>query len=150
MAGLIHDIGKVLFINTDPFRYGRAMEESRRLGVSLAFAELSHFGCDHTHVGGLLARKWRLGHVLTEVIEMHHDFPETLQGRERLLITISNNLCKGEKIGDSGNNVIEEMGTELSDSMRLGRGTLEQATDLLSGEIEKADMFLSVFDGGVS
>lgn len=151
VAGLIHDIGKILLIKTNPARYEKVLSESRRLGVALTFAELSHFGCDHTHVGGLLARKWKLNDTMADVIERHHCGPENRDGITRSLVTVSNNLCKQELIGDSGNSVIEEMAGDLSAQIGLNSDILEQAAGRLPGELNKAETFLNLFqEGGVS
>ncbi|MBW1780337.1 MAG: HDOD domain-containing protein [Deltaproteobacteria bacterium] len=151
VAGLIHDIGKILFIKTDPTRYEKALEESRRLSVSLAFAERSHFGCDHTHVGGLLARKWKLDTPIADVIKGHHEIPEKGKADARALVTISNNLCKEWTIGDGGNSVIEEMSADVSDEIGLGPHVLAQAANLLPEQLNKAEAFLNLFqEGGVS
>lgn len=145
VAGLIHDIGKILFIKTNPARYKKAFSESHRLGVALTFAELSHFGCDHTHVGGLLARKWKLDDTIADVIERHHDVPENRGAIARSVVTVSNNLCKQELIGDSGNSVIEEMAGDLSAQIGLNSDILEQAAGWLPGELNKAEAFLNLF-----
>ena len=151
VAGLIHDIGKILFIKTSPARYEKALGESRRLGVALSFAELSHFGCDHTHVGGLMARKWKLDDTIADIIERHHCASEKSGSLARSLVTVSNNLCKQELTGDSGNSIMEEMAGDLAAQIGLNDDILQQAASRLPGELNKAEAFLNLFkEGSVS
>jgi len=149
VAGLIHDIGKILFIKADPVRYGRALSDSQRLDVTLTFAELSHFGCDHTQSGGMLARKWKLENTITDVIKRHHDVTRHTGSNARDVVTVSNNLCKQGLIGESGNRVIEES-EDLSNHIGLDRSVLEDAARRLPEELDKAQQFLTLFKGVTS
>lgn len=143
VAGILHDVGKVLFFRTDPERYEKALKESRRLGVSLAFAELAHFGCSHTQAGGVLARKWKLDDFLVEAIELHHSLPNSKTSKLKELVTVANNLCKRSLVGVSGNCVVEEMADDLAGRLGIQPDLLSQIGNRLNLELEKAEDFLN-------
>jgi len=144
IAGLLHDVGKVLFIRTDPLRYKKAIEESNRLGIALTFSELVHFGCTHTQVGALLAKKWKLDSVLVDVIEQHHFLPNTQTPLMKETVMLVNNLCKQESLGTSGNCIIEEMADTLAGRLGLGQDSLNTMVELLPSELDKAAAFLDI------
>lgn len=143
IAGLLHDVGKILFVRAAPDKYEKALKESCDLGVSLAFAELAYFGCTHTQAGGVLARKWKLDKVLVDVIDRHHMPPGKAINPIRGVVIIANNLCKHARIGLSGNCVEEEMAAELPGLLGIKTQILEQIQEILPQELEKAVEFLN-------
>lgn len=143
IAGLLHDVGKILFVRADPDRYEKALEESRSLGVSLSFAEMAHFGCTHMQAGGVLARKWKLDKALVDVIDRHHVPPGKAVNPLRGLVIIANNLCKRAQIGESGNCVEEEMAADLPGLLGIKPQVLEKLPEMLPSELEKAVEFLN-------
>jgi putative nucleotidyltransferase with HDIG domain len=143
IAGLLHDVGKILFVRADPDKYEKALEESRSLGVSLSFGEMAHFGCTHTQAGGVLARKWKLDKSLVDVIDRHHMPPGKAVSPLRGLVIISNNLCKRAGIGESGNCVEEEMADDLPGLLGIKSRLLAQVPEMLPVELEKAVEFLN-------
>lgn len=151
LAGLLHDVGKVVYMKAVPDAYRAALEESRTLGVSLYFSELSHFGCAHTHVGGLLARKWQLDPLLLEVVENHHRANST-ESQSHLLrfVIVANNLCKQAALGEGGNVVIEERAKDLMEELKMSASSLQPVAEQLPNELKKAADFLKVAKGGSS
>lgn len=141
IAGLLHDIGKILFVRADAERYSRAILESRDHGVCLWFAEMAHFGCTHMESGALLARTWNLDASLAQVIECHHrrDRAPVLPAAAA---AVANNFCKQSRIGDCGDSVVEE----LPDEIVLRFGALDEVTGRLAAvipdEINRAAAFL--------
>lgn len=144
IGGMLHDIGKILFIRINPSQYSRAIQESHRLAVSLSFAELAHFGCTHTQAGELLARKWRLDNCLAEVIAQHH----RQEGLETMPFTmvaaVANNLSKQAGAGESGNPVIEEYADDLARNSAIDNDLKLQICRQLPAELEKAAAFLNL------
>ncbi|MEA1997149.1 MAG: HDOD domain-containing protein, partial [Gemmatimonadota bacterium] len=72
VAGLIHDLGKVILSQYQTARYSEALRIVENRRVLLARAEERVFGVDHSEVGGWLAERWNLPGSLVEAIRLHH------------------------------------------------------------------------------
>jgi HD-like signal output (HDOD) protein len=71
-CGLVHDVGKLVLIDSRPREFAEAMELSQRAGIPLALAEAEVFGFHHAHVGGLLAERWKLAPTVQAAVMYHH------------------------------------------------------------------------------
>ena len=72
VAGLLHDVGKLVFALNLPQEYQEAINLARGTQVSLAVAERQIFGADHADVGGYLLGLWGLPVPVVEAIALHH------------------------------------------------------------------------------
>ena len=144
MAGLLHDLGKVLYLKAVPDIYQVVLTESQCLGVSLCFSEIAHFGFSHADLGGLLARKWILDPMLVEVIEQHHA-PDMAHLESHLvkIVIVADNLCKQAQLGQSGNPVMEEGSEDLIGKLNIPEASLQPIVEQLPHELEKASEFLN-------
>lgn len=85
VAGLLHDIGKLILAQHSPVQAG-ALYGSSLTGPALLAAEKQHFGVDHTEVAAELARRWELPEVLQKAMALHHRaFPTPPPDRGELL-----------------------------------------------------------------
>jgi putative nucleotidyltransferase with HDIG domain len=57
-AGLLHDIGKLALALAEGASYGNMIRDCEQAGTSLAEAEKSRFGFNHTELGGRLLQRW--------------------------------------------------------------------------------------------
>lgn len=73
-CGLIHDIGKMILLQSRTEQFADALRESKRRKLPMAKVEGEMFGFSHAHVGGLLAQRWRLSPA-TQVGVMYHHSP---------------------------------------------------------------------------
>jgi HD-like signal output (HDOD) protein len=71
-CGLIHDIGKLILLDSQADRFGEALRLSATAKVPLAKAEGEVFGFNHAHVGGLLANRWKLASNVQAAVMYHH------------------------------------------------------------------------------
>lgn len=71
-CGLIHDIGKLILLDSQADRFGEALRLSTTAKVPLAKAEGEVFGFNHAHVGGLLANRWKLASNVQAAVMYHH------------------------------------------------------------------------------
>lgn len=73
VAGMLHDIGKVLLAASLPDLYSKAVELSTAEKMPLADAEREIFGVSHAQVGAYLLGLWGLPITIVEAVAFHHD-----------------------------------------------------------------------------
>jgi HD-like signal output (HDOD) protein len=71
-CGLIHDVGKLILLESQTERFGEALRAAAKHRVPLAKAEGELFGFNHAHVGGLLANRWKLAENVQAAVMYHH------------------------------------------------------------------------------
>lgn len=95
MAGMTHDIGKLVMIHNRPdeWRQTLALSNSRR--ISLHAAEQEVFGITHADVGAYLLNQWGVADNVVEAVAYHHH-PSACHGREQnslFAVHAANALC---------------------------------------------------------
>ncbi len=103
VAGLLHDIGKIILNQYAPKEFAEVMSAVAQGPLELDEAELKIIGTGHAQVGAWLAEKWKLPRIIVEGIKYHH-CPWEAQKEPALigLITLSDFLCHKNAIGKSG------------------------------------------------
>lgn len=110
MAGLLHDIGKVVLNNNMPEKFLTLTQRVYEENVMYSEIEQEIFGFGHAEVGGLFAEKWKFPELLVTVIAHHHsceaiealhaaDAPETRLCR---IVSLADAACLRLGIGYSG------------------------------------------------
>jgi len=72
VAGLLHDIGQVVFAQFKPKEFNQALKESWAQSVPLHEREIALFGHDHSELGAVLCETWSFPESLVNAIRMHH------------------------------------------------------------------------------
>jgi HD-like signal output (HDOD) protein len=72
VAGLLHDIGKLVFAANLAGDYQKALDLAREKKMTLDAAEREIFGADHADIGGYLLGLWGLPVPVVEAIALHH------------------------------------------------------------------------------
>ncbi len=72
MAGLLHDIGKLILAQSFPQQYNAVLEHARAAGLSVAPFELEVFGATHAEVGAYLLSLWGLATPVVAACAFHH------------------------------------------------------------------------------
>jgi HD-like signal output (HDOD) protein len=72
IAGLLHDIGKLVLAYTLPDQYARALEIARTDPAALAQAETETLGLTHAEIGAYLLGLWAFPDHVVEAAAYHH------------------------------------------------------------------------------
>ena len=73
MAGLLHDVGKLILVDSLPERFDSALKDGLLSeGISGHQAEQSVFGTTHAEVGTYLLWLWGLPDTVVEAVAYHH------------------------------------------------------------------------------
>ncbi|MFP4416466.1 MAG: HDOD domain-containing protein [Fibrobacterota bacterium] len=105
VAGLLHDIGKVILDQYAYEDFVKIMSLASSCAATLDEAEESVIGVGHATVGEWLAEKWRLPIIITQSIRYHHTPWDC--GTDKIpvaIVNLANYLCHISGIGHSGRN----------------------------------------------
>lgn len=105
VAGLIHDIGKLVMAWAFPDHFAEIHRQSAQTKRELVEIETEVLGMDHAELGALYLERHRLPELMIKTARYHHQ-PEKAEG-ERIVaaVQIADLLLRSEKMGFSGNYV---------------------------------------------
>lgn len=72
VAGLLHDIGKLVLCARVPEAVGRVRARVQDQGIGTDAAERELLGFDHAEVGGTLLAQWNMPGALCDAVRFHH------------------------------------------------------------------------------
>ena len=72
MAGLLHDVGKLILATNFDQTYRQVLTESRKSGQNLWDLEYGAFGTSHAEIGAYLMGLWNLENPIVEAVAFHH------------------------------------------------------------------------------
>jgi len=103
VAGILHDIGRlVMFINI-PDLCREMLEMSRNEGRLLHEVERERLGFDHGDVGGVLLQRWKIPTRVAEPVEYHHRSMQAGQyPRETCILHLADIISHALEFGASG------------------------------------------------
>jgi len=126
LAGLLHDIGKLLLDQYIVLDYSKMIDLMQRYNLRLWQVEEQLLGIDHAAVGGLMAEKWNYPVVLIDEIRCHHA-PSLARTRPELpaIVNVANALSA--QVGVTNKALfVNEIHPESYNILRLSEDTLEQ------------------------
>ena len=106
MAGLLHDIGKLILATSFNKSYQQILAEAQGTSQNLWELECETFGASHAEIGAYLMGLWRMETPIIEAIAFHH-MPEKSRNQNMGLLTavhISNALDHEERTTTDKNN----------------------------------------------
>jgi HD-like signal output (HDOD) protein len=140
VAGLLHDIGRLVLYNYLPIESLFAATTARGKHSLLTVAERDLFNFDHSTIGGDLLNKWQLSLSLEDCIRHHHD-PERSKNRvEASIVHLADIMANIMGIGSSGERLIpllkQEAWVQLGITPNTLSVTMEQAEQQLEDVFE--------------
>ncbi len=106
VAGLLHDLGKVIMEEHLPGIFERVLKLSQEEGISFVEAEKKFLPITHAGIGAHLVRKWRFPARLVDAIAHHHQVTRTASDFWLHVCVFAANIIVNHRFQDSGNELV--------------------------------------------
>lgn len=136
IAGLLHDLGKLIIFKNLPQQAKEVLLQVRHSDSFYYQAERELIGFDHTQVGKALAEKWKLPTGLEQAIGGHHPPWSLPPDSETVLIFIADNLANALGYGSSGERLVSPELTYAIDLLSLPKSIWDNLLPLIKHQIE--------------
>lgn len=143
-AGLLHDIGKVILIQSYRSEYEAVMSRAKEKGGTVHEEEKHCFPVHHGAVGGWLAEQWHFPMKLVEIIRNHH---EPLRSRiaptETALVHLSDILVRARGIGFPGDDSVPVINPQAYELLDIAESDIREALQEMEAVMERTEDKLS-------
>ncbi|HHN46600.1 MAG TPA: HDOD domain-containing protein [Planctomycetes bacterium] len=149
VAGLFHDIGKIVLSQYLSPIYSRALIHLRKHETSIHAAEIATTGLAHERIGEWLTSSWRLPGFIRQAIE-HHHVPE-LAGENEMapaVVHLADVLTRTLGIGSGGDDVIPAPHATTWNRLALNEDAFIPAVKAFFKGIVNSQVFFSMMAGG--
>ncbi len=143
VAGLLHDIGRLLIFSRLSTHALYLLTEARRRNVSVLGLEPGTLGFTHQEVGAALLRNWRCPDELAVRVGGHHaELAETAEA-EKILLPVANLISQGLGYGSSGELRLHPLPASVWDTLRVAPEHLIEMCRQMDEDVREMRSLLS-------
>jgi len=137
VAGLLHDIGKVILILEAPQEYRRVKQQAIDTQTPMWKMEQDILGFNHAEIGQWICNKWTLPEKLGIPIGIHHHPEKDSENVARThIISGANATGKGMGAAAEPEIALENIADCVQESLNLSRSHLEELIEKIEPEME--------------
>jgi HD-like signal output (HDOD) protein len=137
VAGLLHDIGRLILYSNTPLHAKNALLSAKYNDTLLHKAENEVMGFDHSKIGGLLLKKWRLPISLENSVKHHHSPYRSKDPLEPAIIHMADIMTNALGIGSSGERFVPSLSPEAWECIDLSPNILSSTIRQTDRQIEE-------------
>lgn len=124
VAGLLHDIGRLIMFKYAPLDAKEALLRARRTNSLLHKTEEEVMGTDHTLIGSILLKEWKLPVTLENSVRRHHAFTKRQIPLEPAVVHLSDLIANALELGTSGERFVPPLDAKAWEEIGLSPGIL--------------------------
>jgi HD-like signal output (HDOD) protein len=143
LVGLLHDMGKILFLVSFMADYAEVLVKHQTDGAPLNIVENELMDIDHAEMAYLLMRKWNFPDSISLPIRYHHNIDQCPAEylSQALTVNAADALCHAAGIGNSAN-LAPERDDEVFRAMGLSPESILDLIASSAASREDVDAFL--------
>lgn len=143
VAGLLHDIGRLILLMEAPNEMNQIFEEATAKSKILFSTEKEVLGYDHATIGGLILTKWKLAPRLCEAVQFHHKPQSSTRFPvDTAILHIADIIANGMKYGSSGESFVPNISQHAWDTLEFDDTKIHTVLSNLSIQYNDAVNFI--------
>jgi HD-like signal output (HDOD) protein len=142
VAGLLHDIGRLILYSHIPVHAKNALLRAKYTDNLLHEAEFEIMGFNHARIGGLLLKKWQLPIALENTVKYHHTPQESKDPLEPAIVHLADIMINALGIGSSGERFVPPLDPSAWQCIGISTNTLALTITQMDRQIEEIVRFL--------
>lgn len=147
MAGLLHDIGKVVMCEYLEEDFARVIETVTQEDCLFLAAEARHLEYAHQGLGGSLLEHWNLPVAIVATVRHHHD-PAAAEGEElqrsAAIVHVGDILARSLCLGSGGDRKIPRLEPAAGEALGLEWDRIGEVMDATLAEMDRTGAFFEL------
>lgn len=144
LAGLLHDIGRLVLYRYFPEQAKLVLNMAKNTGLSVYEIEKECMGISHTQIAGCLLHKWKFPDALINAIIYHHRPLRSPEAAEPSIVHIADIAVNALGLGHSGGFIIPHFDPRGWQQLGITPGGLKTALDQT---VQQVDIMTELFAG---
>ena len=142
VGGLLHDIGRLILFMSIPEISKETLLKAKETGCMLHQAENDLIGFDHSKMGGILLKEWKLPLSLENIVRFHHIKTESQVQLDTAVAHLSDIMANALEIGNSGERNVPALVPKAWEKIGLSAGIITATLDQAKHHIDETMQIL--------
>lgn len=137
VTGLLHDLGSLAIYSQAPKAAKKILDYVKGKQIALSDIEKKVMTADHSIVGSMLLKKWKLPHHLVEAVQHHHNPSAALTSSDLCdTIHIADVISTGLCLGNSGDPMVPKLDLDALQRSKVSETMLPKLLQTMDSQYQ--------------